>query len=92
MRAKTGGKDTVEIQKKEGGDPEKCMIFELYKQHLIEDDSELQKVYDECKAGRLLCGEDKQRCADLMTKFMEDLNKGIEKARKDIDKLNFVKF
>ncbi len=92
MRAKTGGRDTVEEQKKKGGEPEKCMIFEIYKQHLIEDDKELQKVYDECKAGKLLCGEDKKRCAGLMEKFMRDFQAKLEKARKNIDKLKFVKF
>jgi len=92
MRAKTGGRDTVEEQKKEGGEPEKCMIFELYKQHLVEDDKELQKIYDNCKKGKLLCGEDKQNCCKLMTKFMEDFVKKTEKARKEINKLKFVKF
>ncbi len=92
MRAKTGGRKTTEEQKKLGGEPEKCIIFELYKQHLIEDDKELQKIYNNCKSGKLLCGEDKQNCCKLMTKFMENLIKDIEKARKDIDKLNFITF
>lgn len=92
MRAKTGGRDTIEEQKKKGGEPEKCIIFELYKQHLLEDDKDLQKVYDKCKKGKLMCGEDKTRCADLMTEFMKDFNKKVEKARKQVDKLNFVEF
>ena len=92
MRAKTGGRKAVEEQKKLGGEPEKCIIFELYKQHLIEDDKKLQKVYDDCKAGKLLCGEDKQNCVGLMAKFMEELTTNIEKARKNIDKINLVTF
>ena len=68
------------------------MVFELYKQHLIEDDKELQKIYDNCKSGKLICGEDKKHCCKLMTKFMNDLKSDIGKARKNIDKLNFVKF
>jgi len=92
MRAKTGGRETIKKQKKLGGEPEKCMIFELYKQHLIEDDKELQKIHKNCKAGKLLCGEDKQNCCKLMTKFMKTLEKNIEKARKNIDKLKFVSF
>ncbi len=82
MRTLTGGRDTVEEQKKKGGIPEKCIIFELYKQHLIEDDSKLQEIYENCKSGRLLCGEDKQRCLELMTRFMGKLQKDIVKARK----------
>jgi tryptophanyl-tRNA synthetase len=92
MRAKTGGRDTVEEQKKKGGEPEKCMIFELYKQHLIEDDKELQKVYDSCKAGKLACGDDKKNCAALMEKFMKDFQAKVEKARKNVGRLKFVKF
>ena len=92
MRAKTGGRDTIEEQKKKGGEPDKCIIFELYKQHLIEDDDELQKVYDDCKSGKLNCGEDKQNACKKMTVFMEKLEKNINSAKKNINKLNFVKF
>lgn len=92
MRAKTGGRDTVDQQKELGGVPENCMIFELYKQHLIEDDKELQKVYVDCKKGTLLCGEDKKNCCDIITKFMNKLDADTKKARKEISKLHFVKF
>lgn len=90
MRAKTGGRDTVEEQKKLGGIPENCMIFELYKQHLVEDDKELEKIYKNCKAGKLLCGEDKQNCCKLMAEFMQDFTKKAENARKIIGKLKFI--
>ncbi len=90
MRAKTGGRKTTEEQKKLGGIPEDCIIFELYKQHLIEDDKELQDIHNKCKKGKILCGEDKQNCCKLMTKFMDNLHKGIEKAKKE--KINLVKF
>lgn len=90
-RAKTGGRDTVKEQKEKGGEPEKCIIFELYKQHLIEDDKELQKIYEDCKSGKLTCGDDKQHCIDLMTKFMSDFEKGIQEARKNLNKLKFIK-
>lgn len=92
MRAKTGGRDTQEEQIKKGGVPETCMIFELYKQHLIEDDKELDKVHKHCEAGTLLCGPDKKNACELMDKYMEDLLRKIEKARNNIDKLNFIKF
>jgi len=92
MRAKTGGRDTVEEQRKRGGEPEKCVIFELYKQHLIEDDKDLQKIYDDCKSGKLTCGEDKNHCCELMTKFMKGLSEEIEEARKKIDDVQFVEF
>ena len=92
MRAKTGGRDTEAEQKKLGGEPEKCMIFELYKQHLIEDDKKLQRIYDRCKAGKLMCGEDKKRACKLMTQFMNKFVKKVKKAKKRVKKIEFVKF
>jgi tryptophanyl-tRNA synthetase len=92
MGALTGGRDTVEEQKQKGGQPEKCMIFEIYKQHLVEDDKELQQIYDDCKSGKLLCGEDKKNCCAMMEKFMKDFESRVGKARKQVDKLKFIKF
>lgn len=91
-RALTGGRDTVEEQKKLGGIPEKCMIFEFYKQHMLGDDADLNKVYNDCKKGVLLCGEDKQDACENMIKFMQDFVKKLEQAKKIVPKLNFVKF
>ena len=91
-RALTGGRETVEVQKKLGGEPEKCMVFEMHKQHLIDDDNELQHIYDRCKAGTLLCGECKNIACEKMENFMDSFNKGVDAARKQISRLNFVKF
>lgn len=91
-RALTGGRESVEVQKKLGGEPEKCMVFEMHKQHLVEDDRELNEIYEKCKAGTLLCGECKELACRKMEGFMESFNKGVEDARKQVCKLNFVKF
>lgn len=91
-RALTGGRESVEEQRKLGGTPENCVIFELYKQHLIEDDKELKERYDLCKSGKILCGECKGYACEKMTNFMTQLEKDIEKNRSKVDKLNFVEF
>ncbi len=91
-RALTGGRDTLEEHRKKGGEPEKCMVFELLKQHLVEDDKELQKIYDDYKSGKMTSGEIKQIAKDKMKEFMDDFNSKVEKARKNIDKLKFVEF
>ena len=49
MNAKTGGAATLEEQKKCGGKPDECMIYELCLYHLLEDDNELKKLHDSCK-------------------------------------------
>lgn len=79
MGAKTGGRATVEEQKRKGGVPEECMIYSMYLYHLIDDDLKLSEIYHECKNGTLLCGEDKRRCAELVEKFLEKHQK--KKAR-----------
>ncbi|MBI2108340.1 tryptophan--tRNA ligase [Candidatus Woesearchaeota archaeon] len=90
-RAVSGGRDTLEEHRKLGAVIEKDMVFELMKQHLVEDDGELNKIYEEYKSGRMTSGELKEIACRKIVKFMEDLEKGIKKARKDVNKLNFVK-
>jgi tryptophanyl-tRNA synthetase len=87
MAAKTGGRETLDEQRGRGGEPEKCVIYELYLYHLVEDDLELSKIYHECKSGKLMCGDDKRRCAELMKKFLEKHQKKIPKAREKSSKL-----
>ncbi len=84
--ALTGGRDTVEEQKKLGGTPENCVIYEFYLYHLIPDDKELKKVYENCRAGKLLCGENKARAVELLEKFLKEHQKKLEKARNQVDK------
>ena len=91
-RALTGGRATLEEQKKLGAETEKCMVFEMYKQHLMENDKELQKRFDDSKKGRILCGECKQDASARMKEFLEKFSKEMEKARKNIDKLKFIEF
>ena len=92
MKALTGGRDTLEEHRRLGAVIEKDMVFELLKQHLVEDDKELDRIYNEYKSGRMTSGELKLLACEKITKFMDDLTKNIEKARKNIDSLHFVKF
>ena len=92
MRALSGGRDTLKEHRKLGATIEKDMVFELMKQHLVEDDRELNKIYNAYKSGKMTSGELKKIACSKMEKFMNNLNKGIEKARKQISKLKFVKF
>jgi len=91
-RALTGGRDTLEEHRRLGAEVEKDMVFELLKQHLIEDDDELQRIHDEYKSGRMLSGELKKLACDKMEEFMNDFNKKLIAARKDIDKINILSF
>lgn len=90
--ALSGGRDTLEEHKKLGAVIEKDMVFELMKQHLVESDEELNKIYVDYKSGKMTSGELKEIACDKMEKFMDSLVKGIEHARENIHQLNFVKF
>ena len=73
MNAKTGGGVSLEEQKKKGGKPEKCMVYELFLYHLVEDDKELEKIYRLCRSGDRVCGECKKHAAMLMEQLLLDL-------------------
>jgi tryptophanyl-tRNA synthetase len=91
-RALSGGRDTLQEHKKKGAIIEKDMSFELLKQHLIEDDKELNKIYNAYKSGKMTSGEIKQLTIEKMEKFMNNFVKGVEKAKKQISSLKFVRF
>jgi tryptophanyl-tRNA synthetase len=90
--ALTGGRDTLEEHRKLGAVIEKDMVFELLKQHLIENDAELDRIYHEYKSGKMTSGEIKQIACDKMTAFMDEFNKKLEHNRKIVKDLHFVKF
>lgn len=85
MNAKTGGAVSLEEQKKYGGKPDECIVYELFLYHLIDDDKELQQIYSSCKNGQKMCGQCKKYAAQLM----ENLLKDIQEKRKDAqEKIN----
>ncbi len=81
MRAITGGRVTLEEQKKFGGEPDKCSVYELLLYHLIEDDNELLEVYKDCVGGTRVCGNCKKFTAGLMREFLKDHQEKREMAR-----------
>ncbi len=72
MRAFTGGRATAEEQRRLGGEPEKCVVFEMYTYHLIESDAELEEIRENCKSGRILCGQCKKYAAELLENFLKE--------------------
>ncbi|MBT4823899.1 tryptophan--tRNA ligase [Candidatus Woesearchaeota archaeon] len=92
MRAVTGGRETLELHRKLGAEVEKCMVFELLKTHLVEDDKELEKIYKAYKSGKMSSGEIKQIACEKMEAFLKKFTKDLKKAQKDVKKLKFVKF
>jgi tryptophanyl-tRNA synthetase len=71
--AQTGGRATAEEQRRLGGRAEECMVYETYVYHLVPDPKELQKLYEDCKSGKMLCGECKGIAKAKVHAFMKDL-------------------
>jgi len=84
--ALTGGRDTLAEQKEKGGRPDKCIVYEFLVLHLMEE-KEYKKRQDDCKAGKILCGECKANAADLLKKFLEKHQEKREKAKGTVEKM-----
>jgi tryptophanyl-tRNA synthetase len=79
-RAKTGGRVTVEEQKKLGGLPNECTIYELLMAHLIEDDDHVKEIFEECRSGKRLCKQCKTEAAERMFSFLKQHQEERERA------------
>lgn len=67
----TGGQPTAEEQHRLGGDPDKCVVYQLYVYHLLPEDVRLLEVRDVCRSGELICGDCKARAIELTLKFLK---------------------
>lgn len=82
MNALTGGRATAEEQRKLGGEPWKCSIFELYSYHLVEDEGELREIFNECATGKILCGQCKRRAAEKLAELLSTHQRRVGELRK----------
>ncbi len=84
--ALTGGRDTLEEQRKKGGRPDKCIVYEFLVLHLM-DEKEFRKRREDCEAGRIICGECKQNAAELLERFLTKHQEKREKARNAVERI-----
>ena len=88
-RALTGGRATAEEQRRLGGQPEKCVIFELYTIHLL-NDRELEEIERDCREGRLLCGKCKKITVERVENFLKELQERMGEAEGRLDMYNII--
>jgi tryptophanyl-tRNA synthetase len=81
MRAITGGRQSLAEQKKLGGEPDKCSIYEFLVFHLSQDDKELLELDAECRSGRRMCGTCKKDVAERIERFLREHQQAREAAR-----------
>lgn len=79
-RAFTGGRETAELQRKLGGRPEICVVYQLWLYH-VDDDVKVSRVFEECKSGKRICGECKLELIEEINKFLEKHKERKEKFR-----------
>lgn len=85
--AYTGGRDTVEEQRRLGGRPEICPVYDLYQFHFATDDEHVRRVYHECTKGVRLCGECKQEAMGLVKAFLDEHHRKRNGLMKDAEEL-----
>jgi tryptophanyl-tRNA synthetase len=90
MKAVTGGKQSLDQQRKEGGEPEKCSIYELMVFHLSDDDREMEEMYEECKSGKRMCGTCKKEVAERISRFLTSHQRAREAARERLPEFGIV--
>lgn len=71
--AQTGGRESIAKQKELGGEPEKCMVYELLFFNHPEDDF-VEKIYTTCVSGELMCGDCKASTADYFKNWIKNLH------------------
>ncbi|CAM0142269.1 tryptophan--tRNA ligase [Umbelopsis sp. WA50703] len=67
----SGGGATVEEHKANGGNPDVDVAYQ-YLSFFLDDDEELQRVYDAYKSGDMMTGELKKRCIEVLQKVVGD--------------------
>jgi len=82
--ALTGGQPTVEEQRKKGGNPDKCVVFQ-WLQAFVLTTKEAEELRERCKRGEQLCGECKKMLYKGLLKKLRDQH---ERKLKVIDKVN----
>lgn len=86
MRAFSGGAQTLEEQRKNGGNPDVDVAF-LYLKYFFTSKDEAQKLAQDYKAGKILSGEMKQLLAQKLVDFLKTFHAQLAKtAQKDVEK------
>lgn len=80
-RAITGQQATAELQKKFGGDPDKCAVCQYYRFLFEPDDKKLEKIFEAERKGTMLAGEHKKDLAAKINRFLEEHRKNREKIK-----------
>jgi tryptophanyl-tRNA synthetase len=85
MSALTGGRITLEEQRRLGGEPEKCTLYLLNMFHMITDDAKLAELHRKCRFGEITCGQCKKETAERVVAFLKDFREKMDVAAETIE-------
>jgi tryptophanyl-tRNA synthetase len=88
MNAFTGGRATVEEQKRLGANPDICSVF-AYEYFLFMNDKEIEELRFDCLSGNIMCGECKKLLAERVRKFLAEHQEKREKAKDHFEEYLF---
>lgn len=81
----TGGRATVEEQRRLGANPDICSVFAYYTYLFAPEDGYWKRVESECRGGQRLCGDCKMELADHVGRFLKEHHQRREKAKDRLD-------
>lgn len=81
----TGGRATVEEQRRLGAQADICPIYHYYYYLFEENDTELARIYNDCTSGTLLCGDCKAMLAERVQEYVAKHQEKREKAKELIE-------
>jgi len=80
-RAFTGGRASVEEQRRLGANPEICSVWALWKTRFAPDAKEFEQITADCRSGALLCGDCKSNLLEKVHAFYRAHGEAREKVR-----------
>ncbi|HZY70180.1 MAG TPA: tryptophan--tRNA ligase [Thermoplasmata archaeon] len=86
-KAFTGGRATVEEQRRLGATPEICSVWAMWRTRFAPSDAEFDKITADCRSGALLCGDCKFRLIERVSGFMREHAARREKAKEFAESL-----
>jgi tryptophanyl-tRNA synthetase len=68
----TGGRATVEEQKRLGATPEICSVWAAWRSRFAASDAEFAQITNDCRSGALLCGDCKAHLIERVQGFLTE--------------------
>lgn len=85
MNAFTGGRATVEEQRRLGANPDICPIYYYEYFLFMDDDKDIEQLRRDCMSGNLLCGDCKQMLVQRVKPFLREHQAKREKAKDHVN-------